>query len=979
MIVLPCLLNAVLLLVLNHAWSRAGAIAETSIKRINSVSALTEIFSLVVDYGYSTFANCFDSPDSLYPELVSKGRKFEVMLSSMKASTNSPEAAQILLEVANLKLEVDKLSPTIRHKQFTSNIQRVYTFAKIIVQGIRASIRQEELTDEQINLGKALWKEQAQLYGRVKALVVFGTIIEVILAGVVYIYFSRRVLRRLIMLEENAITLGRLGRRRELLDGNDELTYLDSIFLDVANELTSAAHERSILLRLIVERILSPMNKTHRLFENLRSQMSLPVEPAMQTQIDDWHRSAQVACARIQSFAMHLLASRESSNQPAKHKGSRFSIKDAVQQCCDELSPGLQQKSLHLINACEQGFITANKAQIIQVLMNFITNAIKFSPQNSTILVKSVSTNKSLVVSVIDRGPGVSEQAKSKLFDRYFQSSEEHAAQGFGLGLSICKMLIKSHGGEVGINSTAENGSEFWFSIPNQPERSKELQQQQNTSDGTTFNLERMPKIKSSLFIKGILLIFVPLVGQIMVLLWVNHQVDKAQHLLMQEKKQTELAMTVTSLWVSTFQATSSTGLFLAGTQRGHLEYAVKKLASVGKALNELTALLTPNTEEERLINGLESYVKFENDLIGRSLLDTSINTNDKLGALPTAIRRFQIVNPMLSAFSEQQFKNLSNLVEQQLNLQRSSQSLIFVVLMLNVLTAIALLKGFSAAFTNRINGLVNTAKLLPSRTSTNSSTNGKDEIDHLQSLLAIALSDLAKADQQRESTVDMVAHDIRSPLQTLVVLVGMLSKAEGIEKLGFDPTTLAEAQKGLQDTLDMVNNLLTIGKLKQKQIELMLSDVRFGEILEEAVGDTAERAAVKGITIVLHDSDSNYAALLDKQRIVQLLVNLLNYAIEKATIETDISIDTKYGDNDVTVYVSFEPANSAEQEQKLMPFVKIEDIAQSADINSSLNFAICQLICESHKGYLKSEPGRFEVFLPLSQTFQPEAGPNVG
>jgi signal transduction histidine kinase len=70
-------------------------------------------------------------------------------------------------------------------------------------------------------------------------------------------------------------------------------------------------------------------------------------------------------------------------------------------------------------------------------------------------------------VAVIDRGPGIPEESRDKVFDRFYQVSpgRKIAGQGVGLGLSICKIVVEAHGGSIWVDSNPEGGSIFHFKV----------------------------------------------------------------------------------------------------------------------------------------------------------------------------------------------------------------------------------------------------------------------------------------------------------------------------------------------------------------------------------------------------------------------------------------------------------------------------------------------------------------------------------
>lgn len=105
--------------------------------------------------------------------------------------------------------------------------------------------------------------------------------------------------------------------------------------------------------------------------------------------------------------------------------------------------------------------------RIEQVIANYLTNAIKYSPAGGTIDVAVRLDGDAAVVSVKDCGIGVPEGALSRLFERYFRvPGSEKTAKGIGLGLYVTKRLVEAHGGTVKVESAVGKGSTFSFRIP---------------------------------------------------------------------------------------------------------------------------------------------------------------------------------------------------------------------------------------------------------------------------------------------------------------------------------------------------------------------------------------------------------------------------------------------------------------------------------------------------------------------------------
>ncbi len=110
--------------------------------------------------------------------------------------------------------------------------------------------------------------------------------------------------------------------------------------------------------------------------------------------------------------------------------------------------------------------VEADGARIVQVLGNLLRNAIKFTPRGGHITVGASSTDGRLMCSVRDTGPGISGDNQSRVFDRFWHSSDGARARGTGLGLSIAKGIVEAHGGRIWVDSVVGEGSTFAFTLP---------------------------------------------------------------------------------------------------------------------------------------------------------------------------------------------------------------------------------------------------------------------------------------------------------------------------------------------------------------------------------------------------------------------------------------------------------------------------------------------------------------------------------
>jgi len=131
----------------------------------------------------------------------------------------------------------------------------------------------------------------------------------------------------------------------------------------------------------------------------------------------------------------------------------------------------LQQKILFKLDCTNSAPVLGEARQIQQVVNNLIDNALKFTSEGGTIVVKLYKETNKVVLNVSDTGMGISKEDHSKVFERFFQADRSHTKNagdlgGNGLGLSICKAIVESMGGTISVASAPMKGSIFTIILP---------------------------------------------------------------------------------------------------------------------------------------------------------------------------------------------------------------------------------------------------------------------------------------------------------------------------------------------------------------------------------------------------------------------------------------------------------------------------------------------------------------------------------
>lgn len=143
--------------------------------------------------------------------------------------------------------------------------------------------------------------------------------------------------------------------------------------------------------------------------------------------------------------------------------------KQIIDYACQALKIQAEQKNISLNIVCDDHLsgVTCDLEKTAWVMVNFLSNAIRYSPEDSQITVQSLVKNSEIIFSVKDAGPGIEQRFLDKIFERFFKvPGADHSKSGTGLGLAISKEFILAQGGKIWATSEIGTGSTFHFSFP---------------------------------------------------------------------------------------------------------------------------------------------------------------------------------------------------------------------------------------------------------------------------------------------------------------------------------------------------------------------------------------------------------------------------------------------------------------------------------------------------------------------------------
>ncbi len=150
-------------------------------------------------------------------------------------------------------------------------------------------------------------------------------------------------------------------------------------------------------------------------------------------------------------------------------KHSQLCLQPLCQEILEQTTDLFQEKSLTIETDIPQDLpsVYADEELIRQVIINLIENAIKYTPEGGKVSLSILHrTTQKIQISVCDTGPGIPEEKKERIFEGHFRLKRDESKEGYGLGLSLCRKIVRAHYGQIWVDSKLNQGSCFHFTLP---------------------------------------------------------------------------------------------------------------------------------------------------------------------------------------------------------------------------------------------------------------------------------------------------------------------------------------------------------------------------------------------------------------------------------------------------------------------------------------------------------------------------------
>ncbi|MBZ0188197.1 MAG: HAMP domain-containing histidine kinase, partial [Candidatus Obscuribacterales bacterium] len=247
------------------------------------------------------------------------------------------------------------------------------------------------------------------------------------------------------------------------IGGSDEIAQLDKVFHDMVDELYKAQRMKQYLLSMVSHDLRSPLTSVQGLLTMMAAGTFGKLTDRAQKRVE----SAEAEVSRLINMTNDLLDVERLASGNLVMILAPTPAREILDAALGSMQTLAEQHQVKLFADARDIMIEADKERLIQVMINLVSNAIKSSPADSTIILTAGVQDDLVVFNVTDEGRGIPSEFIDKIFEKFQQVEESDSTEkgGKGLGLAICKSIVEAHGGTIGVVSEYGKGSTFWFSL----------------------------------------------------------------------------------------------------------------------------------------------------------------------------------------------------------------------------------------------------------------------------------------------------------------------------------------------------------------------------------------------------------------------------------------------------------------------------------------------------------------------------------
>ncbi|TXR68547.1 two-component sensor histidine kinase [Bacillus sp. AY18-3] len=297
----------------------------------------------------------------------------------------------------------------------------------------------------------------------------------VVLIFLASFYYSKQIAKPLLKINDTTKKIAHLDFTEQIpITSKDEIGDLSKNINVLSNKLHS--HIGQLEQDIEKERKLENTRKefisgvSHELktpLSIMKSCISILKDGVAEHKKEYYFQAMEREVDKMDTLILDMLELAKFESGTYKMKKDVFYIDTVIEDICEHLSVDIEKKELHVHKNICSFEVVANQSRIEQVIVNFITNAIRYTPNKEDIIISTIDEKNRIKVCIENKGTHIEEEQLDKIWDRFYRvdAARQRSQGGTGLGLAISKNILELHDAEYGAENT-EDGVLFYFYLP---------------------------------------------------------------------------------------------------------------------------------------------------------------------------------------------------------------------------------------------------------------------------------------------------------------------------------------------------------------------------------------------------------------------------------------------------------------------------------------------------------------------------------
>ncbi|MFD6511007.1 ATP-binding protein [Bacillus sp. NPDC060175] len=306
----------------------------------------------------------------------------------------------------------------------------------------------------------------------IKDYYIYLVILVLILIVLVSFYYSKKIAKPLLQINDTTKRIADLDfsekipitTKDEIGDLSNSINTLSMTLHSYINQLQQDIEKEKQLENTRKEFISGVSHELKTPLSIMKSCISILEDGVASNKKEYYFKAMSKEVDKMDMLIIDMLELAKFESGTYKMEMDVFHIDEMIDYICEQLSSDITAKQLHVHKHLSKIEVVANQHRIEQVITNFITNAIRYTPKNENIIISTIEENERVKVCIENKGAHIAPEHVEKIWDRFYRgdTSRQRSKGGTGLGLAISKNILELHSIQYGVSNT-EDGVLFFF------------------------------------------------------------------------------------------------------------------------------------------------------------------------------------------------------------------------------------------------------------------------------------------------------------------------------------------------------------------------------------------------------------------------------------------------------------------------------------------------------------------------------------